>query len=120
MDRLGCFSLSVAVRGRATCRALEIDVRHTAALQAVSQHDAEVAEVAEVEVRTAGTVPFPPSLEPDMLTVSLLVGRIGLRLDGEADLTRQDELQRALAAQLVAPARPRRRSAAGRRADRPA
>jgi hypothetical protein len=55
-----------------------------------------------------------------MLTVSLLVGRIGLRLDGEADLTRQDELQRALAAQLVAPARPRRRSAAGRRADRPA
>ena len=40
MARLGCFSLRVAVRGRATCRALGIDVRHTAARQAVSQHDA--------------------------------------------------------------------------------
>jgi hypothetical protein len=33
-----------------------------------------------------------------MLTVSPLTGRAGLRLDGEADLTSQDELQKALAA----------------------
>ena len=33
-----------------------------------------------------------------MLTVSPLAGRAGLRLDGEADLTSYDELQRALAA----------------------
>jgi STAS domain len=33
-----------------------------------------------------------------MLTVSPLAGRAGLRLDGEADLTSQDELQKALAA----------------------
>jgi STAS domain len=39
-----------------------------------------------------------PGLAPDMLTVSPLAGRTGLRLDGEADLTSQDELQRALAA----------------------
>ena len=39
-----------------------------------------------------------PGLGPDMLTVSPLAGRAGLRLDGEADLTSYDELQRALAA----------------------
>jgi hypothetical protein len=33
-----------------------------------------------------------------MLTMSPLTGRAGLRLDGEADLTIQDELQKALAA----------------------
>jgi len=33
-----------------------------------------------------------------MLTVSPLAGRTGLRLDGEADLNSQDELQEALAA----------------------
>jgi hypothetical protein len=33
-----------------------------------------------------------------MLTVCSLAGRAGLRLDGEADLTSQDELQKALAA----------------------
>jgi hypothetical protein len=33
-----------------------------------------------------------------MLTVRSLAGRAGLRLDGEADLTSQDELQKALAA----------------------
>jgi STAS domain len=32
-----------------------------------------------------------------MLTVCSLAGRAGLRLDGEADLTSQDELQKALA-----------------------
>jgi STAS domain len=39
-----------------------------------------------------------PGLAPGMLTVSPLAGRAGLRLDGEADLTSQDELQKAFAA----------------------
>jgi hypothetical protein len=39
-----------------------------------------------------------PGLAPGMLTVSPLAGRAGLRLDGEADMTSQDELQKALAA----------------------
>jgi STAS domain len=39
-----------------------------------------------------------PGLAPGMLTVSPLAGRAGLRLDGEADLISQDELQKALAA----------------------
>jgi hypothetical protein len=47
------FSLSVAVRGRATCRALGIDVRRTAAWQAVSQHDAVTADQ---ELTDAGLV----------------------------------------------------------------
>lgn len=33
-----------------------------------------------------------------MLTISPLTGRAGLRLDGEADLSSQDELQKVLAA----------------------
>lgn len=47
------FSLRVAVRGRATCRVLEIDVRHTAARQAVSQHDAVTTDY---ELTDAGLV----------------------------------------------------------------
>ena len=39
-----------------------------------------------------------PAGEPGKLTVSPLTGRTGLRLEGEADLTSQDELQKALAA----------------------
>lgn len=39
-----------------------------------------------------------PTWEPGLLTISPLTGRAGLRLDGEADLTSQDELQKALAA----------------------
>jgi hypothetical protein len=39
-----------------------------------------------------------PAGEPGMLTISPLTGRAGLCLDGEADLTSQDELQKALAA----------------------
>jgi hypothetical protein len=40
----------------------------------------------------------PVILTTGMLTMSPLTGRAGLRLDGEADLTSQDELQKALAA----------------------
>ena len=47
------FSLRVAVRGRATCRVLGIDVRHTAARQAVSQHDAVTTDY---ELTDAGLV----------------------------------------------------------------
>jgi hypothetical protein len=53
MARLGCFSLRVAVRGWVTCRVLGIDVRHTAAWQAVSQHDAVTADQ---ELTDAGLV----------------------------------------------------------------
>jgi hypothetical protein len=35
---------------------------------------------------------------PGMLTVSALADRVGLRLDGEADLSNQDEIRKALAA----------------------
>ena len=41
---------------------------------------------------------FLPGPAPYMLSVSPLAVRTGLRLDGEADLTSQDELQKALAA----------------------
>jgi STAS domain len=44
-----------------------------------------------------GSAPGPAG-EPGTLTMSPLTGRAGLRLDGEADLTSQDELQKALAA----------------------
>jgi hypothetical protein len=47
------FSLTVAMRGRATCRVLGIDIRHTAAWQAVSQHDAVMADQ---ELTDAGLV----------------------------------------------------------------
>jgi hypothetical protein len=38
-----------------------------------------------------------PAGEPGLLTISLLTGRAGLRLDGEADLSSRHELQQALA-----------------------
>lgn len=44
-----------------------------------------------------GSAPGPAG-EPATLTISPLTGLAGLRLDGEADLTSQDELQKALAA----------------------
>ncbi len=53
MARLGCFFLKDRGAGRATCRVPKIDVRHIAAWQAVSQHDAVTADQ---ELTDAGLV----------------------------------------------------------------